>query len=312
MNSIIFPGQGSQKVGMGRKIFDSFLAAREVFQEVDDSLSQHLSKIILEGPNDILTLTENTQPAVMCVSMAMIRVLQKEFDINLGNNFSYLAGHSLGEYTSLAAAESLSISDVAKLLKIRGKSMQKAVSPGNGSMAAIMGGSLQEIKQIINKSINGDVCEIANHNTYSQIVISGDKVAIDRAISLSKEEGYKAVKLAVSAPFHCSHMRKTAEELKIFFEKINFNEPKIKIINNYSARPCDSLVDLKNQLCKQTFSMVKWYDTILYMKEKGVVRYLEIGFGNTLSGMLKRIDKNLISKNFNEPTDFENFAKELL
>ena len=310
-NSIIFPGQGSQKVGMGRKIFDNFVVAKEVFEEVDDSLSQNLSKIIFEGPYEKLTMTENAQPAIMCVSMAVIRVLEKEFKINLIKNFKYIAGHSLGEYSSLAATNSLKVSEVAKLLKIRGQSMQKAVPLGKGSMAAIMGGNIEEVKVILEKAAETLICEIANHNTYNQIVVSGDLDAVERAISLAKEKNFKAVKLNVSAPFHCSYMKKTAEELRGYFENFNFSFPNIEIINNYSAKPYANLEDLKSKLCMQTYSMVKWYDTIIYMKRNGIKKFYEVGFGKTLSGIIKRIDRELKVSNIDEPLDLENLAKEL-
>ena len=311
VNSIIFPGQGSQKVGMGKEIFDNFSSGKEVFNEVNSSLSQDLSKLMFEGPIEKLTMTENAQPAIMCVSMAIIRVLQKDFNIDLSKCIDFVAGHSLGEYTSLSATQSLNISEVANLLKIRGKSMQKAVPFGKGSMAAVMGGEIENVKDITKQASEGEICEIANHNTYSQIVISGDISAVDRAILLCKKKGYRAVKLPVSAPFHCSYMKKTAEELKLFFENLNFLLPKVKIVNNYSAKPSENIEELKTQLYMQTFSMVRWYDSIIYMKNKGTKNFFEIGYGNTLTGMIKRIDKNLKVSNCNEPSDLEILAKEL-
>lgn len=311
-NSIIFPGQGSQKVGMGKNFFDNFLSAREVFEEVNDSLSQDLSKIMFNGPVEELTMTENAQPAIMSVSMAIIRILEQEFKIDLSKCISYAAGHSLGEYTALSAAQSLTISEVAKLLKIRGKSMQKQVPIGKGAMAAIMGGNIESVNSIIKEIETDLVCEVANHNTFSQIVISGDSLAVDKAISCAKEKGYKAIKLNVSAPFHCSYMKNTAEELRLFFEELNFTLPKIKIINNYSAKPFESLDDLKLQLYMQTYSMVRWYETIVYMQKKEIRNFFEVGYGNTLGGMIKRIDKTLKVNNFVEPLDLENLAKELL
>ena len=311
-NSIIFPGQGSQKVGMGKNFFDNFLSAREVFEEVNDSLSQDLSKIMFNGPVEELTMTENAQPAIMSVSMAIIRILEQEFKIDLSKCISYAAGHSLGEYTALSAARSLTISEVAKLLKIRGKSMQKQVPIGKGAMAAIMGGDIESVNSIIKEIKTDLVCEVANHNTFSQIVISGDSLAVDKAISCAKEKGYKAIKLNVSAPSHCSYMKNTAEELRLFFEELNFTLPKIKIINNYSAKPFESLDDLKLQLYMQTYSMVRWYETIVYMQKKEIRNFFEVGYGNTLGGMIKRIDKTLKVNNFVEPLDLENLAKELL
>ena len=220
--SLIFPGQGSQKIGMGKEFFDNFKIAKEVFQNVDDSLSQNLSKLIFDGPLDELTLTENAQPAIMTVSIAILEVLKSEFGFNVRES-SFCAGHSLGEYTALAATDCLSLSEVALLLKKRGKSMQNSLPKGKGAMAALIGLEINEIKKLIDELSNNLVCEIANYNSINQIVVSGDAEAIDIIIGKAKEKKIKAIKLLVSAPFHCKYMLNTANQLKISFDKLIFD-----------------------------------------------------------------------------------------
>ncbi len=288
MKSLVFPGQGSQKVGMGMEFFENFQVAREVFQKVDDSLSQNLSKLIFNGPLEELTLTENAQPAIMAVSIAILEVLKKEFGFNIKKS-NFCAGHSLGEYTALAATECLSISEVALLLKKRGKSMQIALPNGQGAMAAIIGLDINEVKKLIAELSKSYVCEIANYNSINQIVVSGDAEAIDLIIEKAKEKKIKAIKLLVSAPFHCKYMVATSNQLKKSFDKLIFKNPIVPIVLNYSARPSVDLVDLKNSLVNQTFSTVRWYESINFMVEKGTNVFLEIGIGNTLSNMIKRM-----------------------
>ena len=288
MKSLVFPGQGSQKVGMGMEFFENFQVAREVFQKVDDSLSQNLSKLIFNGPLEELTLTENAQPAIMAVSIAILEVLKKEFGFNIKKS-NFCAGHSLGEYTALAATECLSISEVALLLKKRGKSMQIALPNGQGAMAAIIGLDINEVKKLIAELSKSLVCEIANYNSINQIVVSGDAEAIDLIIEKAKEKKIKAIKLLVSAPFHCKYMVETSNQLKKSFDKLIFKNPIVPIVLNYSARPSVDLVDLKNSLVNQTFSTVRWYESINFMVEKGTNVFLEIGIGNTLSNMIKRM-----------------------
>ena len=288
IKSIVFPGQGSQKVGMGKDFFDNFQAAKDIFQNVDDSLSQNLSTLIFNGPLDELTLTENAQPAIMSVSIAILEVLKKEFGFDI-KKADFCAGHSLGEYTALAATNSLSLSEVAMLLKKRGKSMQNSLPYGKGAMAALIGLEISEVKYLITELPDNLVCEIANYNSINQIVISGDTTAIDLIIEKAKEKKFKAIKLLVSAPFHCKYMLNTANQLKTSFDQLTFQSPIIPIISNFSAKPFIDIEDLKNSLISQTYSTVRWYESIAYMIEKGTNLFLEIGNGNTLSNMLKRM-----------------------
>ena len=227
--SLIFPGQGSQKIGMGKEFFDNFQIAKEIFQNVDDSLSQNLSKLIFEGPLDELTLTENAQPAIMTVSMAILKVLKREFGFDV-RNASFCAGHSLGEYTALAATDCLSLSEVALLLKERGKSMQNCLPKGKGAMAALIGLEINKVKKLIAELSDNLVCEIANYNSINQIVVSGDTEAIDLITSKAKEKKIKAIKLLVSAPFHCKYMLETSNKLKKSFDKLIFKNPIILLL----------------------------------------------------------------------------------
>ena len=287
--SLVFPGQGSQKIGMGKEFFDNFQIAKEIFQNVDDSLSQNLSKLIFEGPLDELTLTENAQPAIMTVSMAILKVLKREFGFDV-RNASFCAGHSLGEYTALAATDCLSLSEVALLLKERGNSMQNCLPKGKGAMAALIGLEINEVKKLISELSNNLVCEIANYNSINQIVVSGDTEAIDLITSKAKEKKIKAIKLLVSAPFHCKYMLETSNKLKKSFDKLIFKNPIIPIVLNYSARPFEDLIDLKDSLVNQTFSTVRWYESVSLMIKEGTGIFLEIGNGNTLSNMIKRME----------------------
>ena len=289
IKSLVFPGQGSQKIGMGKEFFDNFKVAKEVFENVNDTLSQNLTKLVFDGPLDELTLTENAQPAIMAVSIAILEVLKREFGFNVGQS-SFCAGHSLGEYTALAATDCLSISEVALLLKKRGKSMQNSLPKGKGAMAALIGLEINEVKKIIDELPNSLVCEIANYNSINQIVISGDNEAIDIIIDKAKEKKVKAIKLLVSAPFHCKYMLETANQLKKSFEKLTFKDPIIPIVLNYSARPHADLVDLKSSLVNQTFSTVRWYESVSFMIKEGASLFLEVGNGNTLSNMIKRME----------------------
>ena len=287
--SLVFPGQGSQKIGMGKEFYDSFQVAREVFQNVDDSLSQNLSKLIFDGPLDELTLTENAQPAIMTVSIAILEVLKREFGFNV-RNASFCAGHSLGEYTALAATDCLNLSEVALILKKRGKSMQNSLPKGKGAMAALIGIEINEVKKLIAELSNSLVCEIANYNSINQIVVSGDTEAIDLIIDKAKEKKIKAIKLLVSAPFHCKYMLETSYQLKKSFDKLIFKNPIIPIVLNYSAKPFEDLSDLKSSLVNQTFSTVRWYESVSFMIKEGTDVFLEVGNGNILSNMIKRME----------------------
>ena len=289
--SLIFPGQGSQRVGMGKDLYENFTVAKDVFENINDSISMNLSKLIFEGPMEELTMTENSQPAIMAVSIAILEVLKKEFNMDL-KDINFCAGHSLGEYTALAATNCLDIREVAEILKFRGKSMQNAIGVGEGAMAALIGPDIKEVKELI-KEVPGDfVCDIANHNLHNQIVLSGDAKAIDIAINIAKEKNFKAIKLNVSAPFHCKHMKKTAEDLKVKFNELKFENPSIPIICNYTAEAFKDIDDLKSSLIQQTFSTVRWYDSICLMFEKGTSSFIEVGYGSTLVNMIKRMKSN--------------------
>ncbi len=310
IKSLLFPGQGSQKVGMGKELFENFNDAKYIFQNIDDSLSQNLSKIIFEGPEEQLTLTENAQPAIMAVSIAILEVLRKEFGFEL-KDINYCAGHSLGEYTALAATSALDIRDVAKLLKVRGLSMQEALAPGKGAMAALIGVKISQAKEMLKELSSDYICEIANHNSENQIVLSGDTAAIDEITYISKKNNVKAIKLKVSAPFHCQYMRKTADKLEEIFRELKFSNPTIPIVCNYTANVPDDLEDMKNSLLKQTYSTVLWYDTICYMIDNKVDSFIEIGNGSTLSGIIKRmkIEKNINTTSISSKEDITNYMK---
>ena len=311
--AFIFPGQGSQKVGMGKEIYDNHIAAREVFEEVNDSLSKNLSDIIFNGPQETLTLTENAQPSIMCVSMAVMRVLEEEFKFNTRDHISYFAGHSLGEYTALAASNSICISDASKILLFRGKSMQKSSPSWATCMAAFMGADLKKIEGIISETLRSkEICDIANYNTETQIVISGDDAAINRAIVLANEQKIRTVKLDVSAPFHSNYMIDTAKALQEEFAKLAFKAPEIKVISNFKALPFTDAKDIEEGLIKQTYSTVRWYETIKYMQDLNTNSFYEIGFGSTLCGIVKRIDRSLQLNSVCSSKEIETLAKEIL
>ena len=309
-NAFIFPGQGSQKVGMGQDIFKAFSSAREVFEEVDESLSENLSKIIFEGPQEKLNLTEFAQPALMTISMALLKVLEKEMGFNLKKNISMLAGHSLGEYSALASAGTFSLKDVSRLLKVRGKSMQFATPLGTGSMAAIIGSTIEKVQVVLSSLPNDEVCEIANNNSPGQIVISGHKTAIDQLIKISAQfEISKIIKLPVSAPFHCSLMSPAADKIKEYMDNINLIRPSVNLVSNISAREENKPDIIKDLLIKQVTGTVKWLESVNYMIENGIERFIEIGEGRVLSGLVKRINKNVEILNISNPKQLEEFSK---
>lgn len=308
--SIVFPGQGSQRVGMGKDLYQNFGIAKEVFNNVDDSISQKLSKLIFEGPIGELTKTENAQPAIMAVSIAILEVLKKEYGMKL-SDINYCAGHSLGEYTALVATNCLELSDVAKLLKLRGLSMQNAVPIGKGSMVALLGADIEDVKLLIDNISKNYICEIANHNSHNQVVLSGDSEAIDLVINKANEKKIKAIKLDVSAPFHCQFMKKTAQKLEETFKNINFRNPIIPIVCNFTATPVSETNNLKKALINQTFSTVRWFESICFMLNHGVNNFIEIGCGSTLSNMIKRIkiEKSFSAESISNTEDIENYLK---
>ena len=292
--AIMFPGQGSQAVGMGVKLAKEFSTARQVFQEVDDALGQRLFKIICEGPENQLTLTENAQPALMAVSLALIRVMESHFDIDLASNFSFAVGHSLGEYSALAAAGALSLTDTAKLLKIRGTAMQQAIPVGEGGMAAILGLDIDAARSLARAASEGEVCTPANDNAPGQVVLSGHATAISRAVDKASEFGARrAVALQVSAPFHCSLMQPAAEKMEEVLASTEISVPSIPVVPNITIEPTQDPAVIKSQLVKQVTGMVRWRESVLRLKELGARRLIEVGAGSVLSGLVKRIDREL-------------------
>lgn len=306
---LLMPGQGSQVVGMGKSLADTFEVARLVFEEVDNSLNKHLSRVMFNGPLEELTLTQNTQPALMAMSVAVSRVI-KQSGGNIFKKTKFLAGHSLGEYSALVINESLTLNDAAKLLDIRGKAMQESVPQGQGAMAALIGSDIDQANKIVSLCKENDVCQIANDNAPGQVVISGNKSAIDRAAHISKEIGIrKCIVLPVSAPFHCSLMNPAADRMSKALEEISFQEFKLPIISNVTAEPEYNPEKIKDLLVKQVTNMVRWRESINFMIENEVSSFIELGSGKVLSGIIKRIDKDCSATSVQEPKDLENLFK---
>ena len=297
MNALLFPGQGSQIVGMGSEFYNNFDKVKKIFQQADNRLNFSLSKIILEGPEQDLQLTKNTQPAILTVSFSIYKVLKDEYNFNFPN-FKYFAGHSLGEYSALVSAESLSFEDALFLfLHERGKAMQEAVPLGKGSMIAVLGIDSLKLNDLLNnfkKNIEG-VCEVANDNADGQIIISGDKKSIDLFSKYLKDKRIKIIPLKVSAPFHCSLMRPAAKVMENKINSTQFVNPKIKIINNVNANETNDPAEIKKLLIDQIFSTVKWRDSIINMSKLGVQNFVEIGPGKALTGMVKRTIKEKVN-----------------
>ncbi|MBY0355372.1 MAG: ACP S-malonyltransferase [Rickettsiales bacterium] len=309
--AFVFPGQGSQIVGMGKAFYDNFPVAREVFQEVDDALAQHLSKIIFEGPDSDLTATENTQPAIMATSIAILRTLEKEGGITLKSKARLVAGHSLGEYTALCAAQAISLSDTARLLKTRGQAMQAAVPQGVGMMAAIIGPEIAVIEQIIREVSEGDErCEIANDNAPGQVVISGTRAAVERAMVLAKEKRAKrAIELNVSAPFHCSLIAPAADIMREALAKVEIRRPIVPVLANITASAAMEPDQIRDLLVQQVTGRVRWRETILKMHVLAIDETWEIGPGKVLCGLNKRITPTLTCHAINEVADIETMVK---
>lgn len=285
-----FPGQGSQSVGMGKILSDEFAIAKEVFQEVDDALGQNLSGLMFDGPIETLTLTENAQPAIMASSIALLRVFESEFGFDI-KAASFVCGHSLGEYTALTAAGAFSLSDAAKLLKLRGQAMQRAVKPGAGAMASLIGPK-SDIALAEAAALEGSkhgVCVVANDNNNGNVVISGDKAAVDAAIEAAKAMGARAIPLSVSAPFHCPLMAPAADEMKAALEAAKINSPIIPIVPNISLEPTQDVETIKRLLVEQVTGRVRWRETIEKLAQMGANQFVEIGAGSVLTGMSKRI-----------------------
>ena len=311
--ALLFPGQGSQSVGMGAALADAFPAAREVFQEVDDALGQKLSMIMREGPEDQLTLTENAQPALMAVSLAVIRALKVDFGVDV-SRAAYVAGHSLGEYSALAASGALSVADTARLLKLRGRSMQKAVPVGKGAMASLIGPKtdLALAEEAAKAGSELGVCVVANDNNAGNIVISGEKAAVDRAIEKAKELGARAIPLNVSAPFHCPLMQPAADAMADALADARIVAPDLPVVANVTARPETDPEAIRRLLVEQVTGRVRWRESMEWMAgEGGVTRFAEIGSGKVLTGMAKRIAPDAESVALNGPDDLEAFAGSL-
>jgi [acyl-carrier-protein] S-malonyltransferase len=294
----IFPGQGSQEVGMGKAFYDNFVVAKEVFQEVDDALNMPLSRIIFEGDAETLTRTENAQPAIMATSLAIMRTLEKEAGIVLASQARFAAGHSLGEYSALCAAKVLTLADAARLLRIRGRAMQEAAPTGTGTMAAILGLSLMDIEAIV-AAVEG-VCEIANDNSEGQVVISGEVEAIQAAMLAAKEKGAKrAIELNVSAPFHCSLIENAADIMKEALDTVSFSRPSVPIVCNVTAQAETHADTLKSLLVQQVTGRVRWRESVEWMVAQGITKVVEIGHGAVLTGLCRRIHKDLTCQNIN-------------
>ena len=291
--ALVFPGQGSQDVGMGKELAQTFKAAREVFDEVDAALGQRLSQIMWEGPKDALTLTENAQPALMAVSMAVIRVLEHEHGYSLKNKVKFVAGHSLGEYSALAAAGAFSLADAARLLKTRGQAMQKAVPVGHGAMAALLGVGVDVARKVAEEAAQGEVCQVANDNEPTQVVLSGHKAAIERVAEVGKKHGVRrALPLPVSAPFHCALMQPAAEAMAVALAKVDVKMPDVPVVANVLAAPISDPAEIRRRLIEQVTATVRWRECVVTMADRGVTDFYEIGSGRVLAGLVKRILKD--------------------
>jgi [acyl-carrier-protein] S-malonyltransferase len=308
MKALLFPGQGSQIVGMGLEFYKNFQTAKDIFIEADDSLNFKISEIILEGPEQELKLTQNTQPSILTVSYAIYNVIKKDFNFNF-DNFKYYVGHSLGEYSALVCSGSLKFKDALYLLHERGKAMQEAVPLGKGAMLAILGSDIDEIENLLNKIKNKGVCEIANDNANGQIIVSGEVNLINMLQDTLKEKKKKAILLPVSAPFHCSLMKSAAEKMKTKILPVNFNKPNIDIISNVTAQPENNPEKIKDLLVEQIYSRVRWRESIINMSKNNINEFIEIGPGKVLSGLSKRIIREAKANSINTIEDIKNNLK---
>lgn len=299
-----FPGQGSQTVGMGKALADAFPAARAVFDEVDAALGEKLSAIIWDGPAETLQLTQNAQPALMAVSLATLRVLESEAGVNVGRDAAFVAGHSLGEYSALAAAGSFSIEDTARLLRTRGLAMQKAVPVGVGAMAALLGLDFETAVAVADEAAQGQVCQAANDNGGGQVVVSGDMAAVERALEIAKTKGAKrAMLLPVSAPFHCRLMQPAADVMAEALANVAIKSPKSFLVSNVLASAITDPNEIRKRLVEQVTGTVRWRESVAYMAQQGVTHFLEIGSGKVLSGLVKRIADGAIGVSVGGPND---------
>jgi [acyl-carrier-protein] S-malonyltransferase len=307
-----FPGQGSQAVGMGRDLATAFAAAREVFEEVDDALKQKLSKLMFEGSDSDLTLTANAQPALMTVSIAALRVLEREAKLELPKVASYVAGHSLGEYTALAAAGALSLSDAARLLRRRGEAMQKAVPVGEGAMAALLGLDADKAAEVAREAAQGEVCDFANDNAPGQVVVSGSRAAVERALEIAKTKGGKrAIMLPVSAPFHCALMKPAADVMEEALAEVTIAPPRVPLVANVTAESVSDPETIRKLLVQQVTGLVRWRECVLCLKGEGADTLVELGAGKVLTGLVRRIDPELTGVSIQGPADIEAFVRTL-
>jgi [acyl-carrier-protein] S-malonyltransferase len=306
--AFVFPGQGSQAVGMGKALAEAFAPARAVFEEVDAALGEKLTRVIWEGPPETLTLTENAQPALMAVSLAVMRVLETEAGVDLARDTRFVAGHSLGEYSALAAAGALSLSDTARLLRIRGSAMQKAVPVGTGAMAALIGLDYAQAVAVAGEAAGGRVCEAANDNGAGQVVVSGDRAAVERAVEIAKAKGARrAMMLPVSAPFHCALMQPAANAMAQALAKVSMAAPRVPVVSNVLARPLKSPEEIVRALVAQVTGTVRWRESIAFMAGEGVDMFYEIGAGKVLSGLIKRVADGASAIAVGTPEDVASF-----
>ena len=304
--AFVFPGQGSQDVGMGRELAEAYGPAREVFEEVDAVLSQNLSQIMWEGPKETLTLTENAQPALLAVSMAVMRVLEQEKGFSLKGKVKFVAGHSLGEYSALAAAGAFSLADAVRLLKLRGQAMQAAVPVGKGAMSALLGVGIDVARKVAQAAAQGDVCQIANDNEPLQVVLSGDKAALDRVLEVGKQFGVRrTVPLPVSAPFHCALMQPAADAMAEALASIDVQVPIVPVVANVIAEPVTDPAEIKMRLVEQVTGTVRWRECVTYMTANGVTDIYEVGVGKVLAGLVKRTEKTLNAISIGTPAEVD-------
>ena len=310
--AFIFPGQGSQAMGMGKELASAFPVAKQLFEEVDEALSQPLTKLMFEGPEEDLTLTANTQPALMAVSLAIMRILETAGGLAIGDTAKFVAGHSLGEYSALTAAKAFGVADAARILKIRGSAMQEAVPVGEGTMAALMGVEMDVAEEIAAEAAQGEICTAANDNAPGQIVLSGATAAIERAVEIATEKGAKrSIILPVSAPFHCAMMAPAADVMADELAALLIDEPIVPVVANVTADAQSAPDEIRRLLVEQVTARVRWRESVLFMKNNGVDTLVEIGAGKVLTGLARRIDRKLNGISIQTPEDIEEFLKTL-
>lgn len=310
--AFIFPGQGSQEVGMGRALAERFPAARDVFAEVDDALGERLSALIWEGPSEDVTLTRNAQPALMATSLAVVRVLEREFGLHLSDQAACVAGHSLGEYSALAAAGSFSVGDAARLLRLRGEAMQSAVPVGEGAMAALLGLEVEAAREVAEEAAQGQVCEAANDNAPGQVVVSGNREAVERAVEIARGRGAKrAILLPVSAPFHCALMAPAADAMAEALALVALRPPSVPLVANVTADFVTDPTEIRKRLVEQVTGAVRWRECVLAMRGSGVDRFVELGVGKVLVGLVRRITRDAEAASASAPEEVASLAKSL-